>query len=236
MRKGDATFIAVGAAAVACGLPLYLLLDRVHVLSPALRQMPWPLALPALLATGALAVRRRKLAVAVVACGLASLALLSAVAAQARRSLPPPPRETAVGGALPSLSLLDEHSRSVELDSLRGRPAVLLLYRGAWCASCRAQLTAMAREADRFLAAGVSVYGVSPDPPDVSAKWAVELAVPFPLLSDEHSQLANDLCGGDSHCQLLVDPAGVVRWASLNDNWRERAPPASVLQAAWRLR
>ncbi|HEY6909170.1 MAG TPA: peroxiredoxin family protein [Myxococcales bacterium] len=236
MRREDLRSIALGAGALICGLPLYLLLDRLHLLSPSLRETPWPLAIPALLALGTLWLRRPRRGVASTACAVASVALLAAAGAQARRPLPPAARETAVGSKLPPIVLRDEHGQNVDLRSLRGKPAVILLYRGAWCPSCRRQLSALAKEADRFLAAGVSVVGVSPDAPEMSAKWAANLAVPFPLLSDEDSKLANQLCGGDSHCQLLVDPAGTIRWASLNDNWRELAPPNAVLQNAWRLR
>ena len=74
------------------------------------------------------------------------------------------------------------------------------------------------------------------DMADVVAKWSPSLHAPFPILSNENSQIANDVCGGDSHCQLIVDPTGTIRWGSLNDNWRTLTPPDAVLQSAWRLR
>jgi peroxiredoxin len=237
MRSGRFRSILVSAIALGCGLPLYLLLDRMHLLSPSLRQTPWPLAVPALGAVAAFVVARRKPGVAVSAAALGSVALLAAAAAHARRPLPPPPHEISVGAKLPLPILRDEHGRTVALQSLlRDRPAVLLLFRGVWCPSCRRQLAALSAEADRFLAAGVAVYGITPDPPDVVAKWSPSLHAPFPILSNENSQIANDVCGGDSHCQLIVDPSGTIRWGSLNDNWRTLTPPDAVLQSAWRLR
>jgi peroxiredoxin len=138
---------------------------------------------------------------------------------------------------LPLPLLRDEHGRTVDLRPLLvGKPAVVLLFRGVWCPSCRRQVEALAQEADRFIAAGVAVYGITPDPPDVIAKWSPVLHAPFRILSNENSQIANDVCGGDSHCQLIVDSGGVIRWGSLNDNWRKLTPPDAVLQTAWRLR
>lgn len=236
MRNAKVRLVLAGAAVLACGAPLYLLLDRLHLLSPALRETPWPLAIPAAAALVAVATVRRKPGAVVAASAAASLVLLAAAGAVARRSLPPAAREAAVGAKLPALVLSDENGRKFDLGALHGKPAVVLLYRGAWCPSCRKQVIALAKAADRFLAAGVDVYAISPDPPNVSRKWSLTISAPFPLLSDDSSRLANELCDGDSHCQLIVDAHGTIRWASFNDNWRVLAPPDAVLQAAWRLR
>src|SRR5436305_3915597 len=131
MRSGRFRSILVSAIALGCGLPLYLLLDRMHLLSPSLRQTPWPLAVPALGAVAGFLVARRKPGVTVSAAALGSVALLTAAAAHARRPLPPPPHEISVGAKLPLPILRDEHGRSVALQSLlRDRPAVVLLFRG----------------------------------------------------------------------------------------------------------
>jgi peroxiredoxin len=142
----------------------------------------------------------------------------------------------AVGRRLPKATLKDEEGNTVELSSLLGQPLLLVLYRGAWCPSCRAQLTAFLPEVERFRAAGVKIVGISPDPPEMSAHWSHDLGLPFPLLSDEPQRLAADLCGTSAHCQLLIDKEGTIRWGALTENWQITATPSMVLHAALRLR
>jgi peroxiredoxin len=165
-----------------------------------------------------------------------SLVLFFSFAHGALHALPEPAPEVAVGRALPNVSLPDEHGRPIALSGLRGRPAVFLFYRGAFCPSCRAQLVSFAKAVGPFLADGVAVFGVSPDPPDVSVRWQGTLGGRFPLLSDDTQRLAESLCGARAHCVLVVDPSGVVRWGALNDSWREGARPETILQAARGLR
>jgi peroxiredoxin len=175
----------------------------------------------------------------VLACGAAALLLLAALAVglyRSRFAMADSPREIAVGRRLPPATLKDEQGRRVELSGFVGKPLLLVLYRGAWCPSCRAQLTALLPEVERFRAAGVEIVGISPDTPDISAHWSHELGLTFPLLSDEAQRLATDLCGASAHCQLLIDREGKIRWGALTDNWRITATPSMVLQAATRLR
>jgi peroxiredoxin len=131
--------------------------------------------------------------------------------------------------------LLDATGHALAIEDLRGRPTVLLFYLGAWCPACRAQLTGFADVAEPYLAAGVRVLAISPDPPSDLAAFQRRLNVPFPLLSDEKEHWASELCGARGHCQLLIDAAGVVRWGAFGENWRVLEPPERVLQAAYRL-
>jgi peroxiredoxin len=226
------------------GLPTYLLIEHFRLWPPALRDRPWPLeALVALCVLGAARTalgvsekRRRRVALAAAIAAGTSLVVLVAFAHVVLHALPDAAPEVAVGRALPNVSLRDEHGRPFALASLAGRPTVILFSRGGWCPSCRSQLTKLAQEAGPFLAAGVRVLGISPDPPEVSTKWKRELGVKFPLLSDEEQRLVEEFCGARAHCLLLVDPARVVRWGALRDNWRTGVRPEAVLQAAYRLR
>jgi peroxiredoxin len=113
---------------------------------------------------------------------------------------------------------------------------VLIFYRGALCVACRAPLSAIARRAAPFIAAGVRVLGVSADPPAVSAEWKNTLGLPFSLLSDRYQGLAQSLCSARAHCLVLVDPQGKIRWGALNDYWRGAQSAEDVLLAAYRFR
>jgi len=232
------------AVAVVAGLPLYLLFDTLRVLPPALRDRPWPFDAVVLLATLGLVRlarsanerRTRTIGAFLALLGAVSLGALVTVGHYSRHRLPQSPAELRIGAQLPKETVLDQAGRTVVLASERGKPTLIIVYRGGWCPSCRARLTAFAPTVARFLDAGVEVIGISPDPPEVAARFRAELELPFPLLSDEEHRLAPKLCGSSAHCELLVDPAGVIRWGALNDNWRVRARPEAVLQAAYRLR
>jgi peroxiredoxin len=155
--------------------------------------------------------------------------------ARASPALPAASPEVAVGRLVPDLSLPDELGRPVSLAALRGHPTVLVFYRGAMCVACRAQLSSLAAQAAPFIAGGVRVFGVSADPPPVSAEWKDTLRLPFSLLSDPQQSLAQSLCSARAHCLVLVDPDGRIRWGALNDYWRGAERADTVLLAADRM-
>jgi len=236
--------LLLAAIAALGGLPAYLLADHFRLLPLSLRDRPWPFEAFVLVTTVAiwrgargssLLPKLRHVMVACTLAGTASLFALVVVARLTRFALDEPAREITLGRRVPHAIIKNEQGVSVDLSAL-DRPMLLVFYRGAWCPSCRSQLTALLPEVGRFMTAGVRVVGISPDPPEISAHWSHELGLPFPLMTDESQHLASDLCGGSGHCQLLVDKEGTIRWGTLTDNWRITSPPLVVLQAAYRLR
>ncbi len=75
---------------------------------------------------------------------------------------------------------------------------------------------------------------ISPDPPDVSARLAVAMGPQIILLSDLVGRVP-PLCERLTHCQVLLDSNGIIRWGAFDENWRS-IPFDAVLQAAYRLR
>jgi peroxiredoxin len=80
-----------------------------------------------------------------------------------------------------------------------------------------------------------------------SAKMKSELHLGFPLLSDPDEKvikrygLAHEKGGQDGSdisrpADMLLDGDGVIRWAMFTDNFRIRARPEQLLEAAKRLR
>ena len=73
-----------------------------------------------------------------------------------------------------------------------------------------------------------------------------ELHLPFPLLADTDEQVIKryGLLHPKAHggadiarpAVLLLDGQGVIRWAMFTDNFRVRAHPEALLQAARQLR
>ncbi len=240
MKRASVAPVLSGVAAVLLGAPAYVALARYARTPVWLLDRPWPLAVivVVLLAICVRTVLRtpagagRRIAFGATVAALASLGALYVVS---RRALPQSSPEVALGRPLPDLALTDDMGQAVPLPSLRGHPAVLVFYRGALCVACRAQLTALADHAGPFIAAGVRIFGISADPPGLSAEWKKTLSLPFSLLTDDRQGIAQTLCSARAHCLLLVDPDGVVRWGALNDYWRGAEPAAAVLLAAYRL-
>lgn len=145
--------------------------------------------------------------------------------------LPASPREIPVGVALPQLVLASDGGKARALSSFRGVPTVLLFFRATSCPVCRAQLTAFAKEESRFAAAGLQVIAASPDPPQALAELRGELGLSMALLSDPDEQAVNALCGGLSHCELLADADGVIRWGAFAESWSHAPAPDALLAA-----
>jgi peroxiredoxin len=238
-RSPGAVFLLC-ALAVALGPGLWALLDGARLLPVPLRASPWPFEALALLCWGGAAAtcarRAPQLpaAVLLVAAGAASAWL--PLTARAPPTLPPPSPELPLAQPLPSVALADEAGAVVDLSSLAGRPALIVFFRGASCPYCRAQLAEIANEAARFQRAGVQIVAISPDPAGPLARLRDELALELRLLSDVEERAVSLLCGGRSHCELVTDASGTIRWAGTSESWADVPAPALLLQAAWRLR
>lgn len=64
-------------------------------------------------------------------------------------------------------------------DGLSGSFGVVLVYRGAWCPYCDAQLAGFARAKDRLNAAGVRVVALSVDNEDTTTELVHRLKLNF---------------------------------------------------------
>jgi peroxiredoxin len=154
-------------------------------------------------------------------------------AARALAQLPPPPPSLTLGTRAPAVTLRDEAGEPVALGTRDGRATLLMVFRGSWCPFCRAQLMRLGEETRRLPAAGVRVFAISSDAPEAHARLKRNLGLPFTLLSDPDAAVAAG-CGA-THCLLLFDRGGVLRWGSFSDNWRRAPPYADVLRAAHQL-
>ena len=224
------------AVVSALGIPAYLLFGE--ALPIALRDRPWPIeggAYTAAACALAIAVWRRGrrefgcAAIAIVAAGSLSL-----YARALRYQLPATPRELAAGGAAGDFTLSDASGQPVTLSALRGRPVLLVFYKGGWCPFCRKELARLASEARPFMAAGVQIVAISSDSQEAAARTKERFDLPFTVLADPDLHVV-PRCGV-SHCLVLLDDAGAVRWGAFTENWRGATPYDRVLQVAMRMR
>ena len=86
------------------------------------------------------------------------------------------------GDRFPRLSIRKVGGGTIELpNDLGGSFGVVLIYRGAWCPYCNAQLAAFARASAKLDEAGVKVVAFSVDDETTTAALAAKHNVRFPL-------------------------------------------------------
>jgi len=95
------------------------------------------------------------------------------------------------GDKAPDFSLLDHEGSTVSLADFDGSRFVVYFYPKAFTPGCTGESCDFRDNHDRFLAAGYSIIGVSPDAPERLAKFIDEYGLPFRLLSDTDHTMAN---------------------------------------------
>ena len=85
-------------------------------------------------------------------------------------------------------------------DDLSGSFGVVLLYRGAWCPYCNAQLASFGRASEALAAAGIKVAALSVDDDATSSALVDKLRLGFPV---GHSADADGIAG--THGAYLND-------------------------------
>jgi len=166
------------------------------------------------------------------------------------------------GTRLPDGELLGVAGQPATLaETLSGKPAVIVFYRGGWCPYCSIALrTYQARLVPALAERGISLIAISPQAPDgsLSTKEAKELT--FTVLSDPGNQIAGQLgiltapSDGARAAQLqlgldltqvnadgttglpmptvvIADADGVIRWIDVHRDYTTGTEPGQVLQA-----
>jgi len=88
------------------------------------------------------------------------------------------------GDVAPALDLPDDASVVHTWTSHAGRRVVLYVYPAAMTPGCTTQACDFRDSLDSLNAAGITVLGLSPDPPEKLAKFRERDGLTFPLLSD----------------------------------------------------
>lgn len=169
-------------------------------------------------------------------------------------------RAVKVGTKAPLFALPGASGDTVRLaDLLQRGPVVLLWYRGGWSPYCTLTLRAYQDALDEFRSLGAEVVAVSPQTLEMSQETSDVGGFEFHVLSDVGNQVARqyglvhklpetqlvdlvpgvDLTeyNGDSANELpvtatyLIARDGIVRFAFVDPDPRERAEPAEVIAA-----
>ena len=166
------------------------------------------------------------------------------------------------GAKLPDGQLLDVAGQPTSLaETLAGKAAVIVFYRGGWCPYCNIALrTYQAQLVPDLNERGISLIAISPQTPDGSLSTKETKELTFTVLSDPGNQLARQLgiltapSDGTRAAQLqlgldltkvnadgttglpmptviIADAAGTIRWIDVHLDYTTRTEPGQILQA-----
>jgi thioredoxin-dependent peroxiredoxin len=88
------------------------------------------------------------------------------------------------GDPAPGFTLADDQGGSVSLDDFAGRKVVVYFYPAASTPGCTTQACDFSDSLDALQGAGLSVVGISPDPPEKLARFRADEGLTITLLSD----------------------------------------------------
>ena len=95
------------------------------------------------------------------------------------------------GDTAPSFKLVSDTGDTVRLDDFRGKRVIVYFYPKADTPGCTKQACAIQDIGPQIQDAGVTVIGISPDPPEKLARFRAKYGLEFLLLSDpDHTAAA----------------------------------------------
>lgn len=146
-----------------------------------------------------------------------------------------------IGATAPDFPLSPEDQGGQRLSSLRGRPVVLLFYRGHWCQSCRRQLGQVASAYETIRTLKSELIAVSADPRDATREAAEARTWTFPLVSDPELTIIDHYGVRDDADQagrriarpatFILDADGIVRFCHVGIDRQDRPAIGAVLLA-----
>ncbi|MCW8875628.1 MAG: peroxiredoxin family protein [Kangiellaceae bacterium] len=154
-----------------------------------------------------------------------------------------------VGSLLPELTFKSLDGSEFSTQSLTGKPALLIFYRGNWCPLCMAQIQEVAAQYKTLADKGVQILLISPQPHGHTQKLAQKFDLPFIYLTDSKGKSARRLkifaknglplgmqiFGYDSDTVMptviITDASGEIIFADLTDNYRVRPEPETFIKA-----
>ena len=183
---------------------------------------------------------------AYIAIGVLAALIVGALAWHRKRGLRPTPPQLQPGSPLPDFSAFDEEGNAVQSVELRGAPAVILFVRGNWCPFCSAQVKELTQYYREITDLGSRLILVTPKPLETTRRVAEFFEVDFDFWLDTKLAVTRKLgllqeggvptsydreYGRDTiwPTTLVVDAAGVIRYAELSKHISDRPDPKVLL-------
>lgn len=150
--------------------------------------------------------------------------------------------ELAIGAAAPDFTLPSTSGSPVTLSDLRGGPVALVFFPFAFSSTCTGELCELRDNFASFRQAGVTLLGVSCDPPHSQRAFREAEGYQFDLVSDfwPHGAVArsygvfDEAEGLATRGSFLLDAGGILRWSVVNPRSQAR-PLAAYREALSRL-
>ncbi|MEO8309495.1 MAG: TlpA disulfide reductase family protein [Pseudomonadota bacterium] len=156
--------------------------------------------------------QNRRNSLFLLAAGVAALAL-PAVAAEYRLT----------GKSAPDFALRSSAGTNIRLSEHRGE-VVLLAFFGSRCDQCGDQLAVLSRMFNTYKSAGLVALAVNVDDDQAkAAKFIAAHQASFPMLLDPEKTVARSYRVDNLPMLLLVDRAGVIRYAYRDFHSRDEA-------------
>ncbi len=151
------------------------------------------------------------------------------------------------GEILAAFTVRNVAGEEVQSNDFRGRPHILMFFRGNWCPLCVAQIKELAGAYQQLAACGARVALIAPQPHGHTKALAKKFDVDFGFYTDEGNRAARALgiankwgipfgmqiLGYSSETVLptviITDPEGKILWADETDNYRVRPEPETFL-------
>lgn len=164
-----------------------------------------------------------------------------------------------VGDKAPDFVLKNSHGKQVKLSSLLAKGKVILTwYRGGWCPYCNKALNQLQEILPQIKQQGATVVALTPELPDYSSGTINKNKLQFEILSDIDNKIAEiyglkftldqktatfyeskmnlSKVNGNNLSQLpvpatyIIDRKGIIRFAYLNPNYKERVNPTELIK------
>ena len=169
-----------------------------------------------------------------------------------------------VGDTAINFTLKNALGEDVSLSTyLKKGPVVLTWYRGGWCPYCNLTLHRLQEELPNLKAEGANLLALSPEVPDKSMSTKEKHELEFEILSDLGNSVGHDYgivykltddvaeiyqdgfdlhgYNGDESDELplaatyIIDQNGIIQYAFLDAEYRNRAEPSEVIAALKKL-
>lgn len=165
-----------------------------------------------------------------------------------------------VGDKAVDAALMSWSGEQVKLsDMWADGPVVLTWYRGGWCPYCNLSLQALEKSLNKIQGEGAKLVALTPELPENARDTAEENNLSFLVLHDKENRVAHEYgilftlpeaiapiyrdrlalpqVNGYDTLELplaatyVIDQQGVIRWAFLDADYKNRAEPADVVEA-----
>lgn len=171
-----------------------------------------------------------------------------------------------VGSEAPDPEVMRPSGKKVKLSEvIRGKPTVLIFYRGGWCPYCSRQLEGLDQVERELASLGYRTIALSADSPEKVSAAKAQSNSAYALLSDSEMEAARayglafkvdregyerllgfginlEEASGETHHLLpvpavfLIDEKGIVSFRYFNPDYRVRLSTTELLKAARRSR